>query len=169
MAASALVGTKGLAGRSPERQLRLTKRDDSEAPPSLPNTQTITLSTRRVLYHWPFAIPAFLVALTLILISLSALISCCVNRSPYRSLCTALERTSAGRLLAAAVYPHSAAPGIGTKEWVSLVGRREVTFHQGYPTGPRQEQEAHLASGHDYYMGNEKQPGASYTPVSGSE
>ena len=153
IAANTVVGTKGMAGRAPERQVRLSKRDDSEAPPSLPSTQTITLSKRRVLYHWPFAIPALLVAFTFVLVAIAAVLSCCINGSPFHSLRTSLERTSAGRILAATAYPQYAPPGSGTNQWISAVGRREVTFRSGRPTGLGSVQETQYGLASDPMLG----------------
>ena len=106
--------------------------------------QTITVFKRRIRYHWPFAIPAFIVILALLATIASAIAVCSTNRFGLGSLHAVLRRTSIGRILSDLLYPEVAAsPNSKTSAWIQHVGKVEVDFSNHYPMrGKGQEQKA---------------------------
>lgn len=129
IAANAVVGTKGLAGGRPETEL-LAKRSDSPSPSGF---HKVVLYQSRVLYKWPYAIPAFLVILLILAIGVAALFSCFASQFGLKSVGIVLERTSVGRVMAAVAYPHSCPPGLKTKEWIAAVGSRGINYSGQLP------------------------------------
>lgn len=132
VAANAVVGTKGLMGARLYADADIAKRA-LDPFSSARKSQSITVFKRRVRYHWPFAVPAFIVLLALVTAPLSALIICSTHKFGLASLRAALHKTSVGRILADALYPEEAPPNADTVAWIQSVGTRAVDYSGQYP------------------------------------
>ncbi|KAH8590765.1 hypothetical protein B0O99DRAFT_520839 [Bisporella sp. PMI_857] len=156
IAANAVVGTKGLGGARLETEL-LAKRSDSLSPNG---SHKVVLYQSRVLYKWPYAIPAFLVILLILAVGVAALFSCFASGFGLKSISVVLERTSLGRVMAAVAYPYSCPPGLKTKEWITAVGNRGINYSGQFP----RETDALIVSAsasQEESLGN----GGAYTPL----
>lgn len=94
----------------------------------------ITVFERRIRYHWPFAIPAFIVILAFLITIASAIAVCWTNRFGLGSLRAALHKTSIGRVLGELLYPEVSLLNSNTSAWVHNVGKLEVDFSNHCPT-----------------------------------
>lgn len=127
-----MVGTKGLMGSRTYADADLDQRSlYALAGPS--KAQLITVSKRRIRYHWPFAIPAFIVLLALLTTIASAIVICVTNRFGLGSLRATLHKTSIGRILGELLYPEIASPNSKTSAWIENVGKVEVNFSNHCP------------------------------------
>jgi hypothetical protein len=129
-AAAAVVGSKGVLGRGNTAAMNTV---------ALKVVPTVS----KIQYHWPFAIPALLVALFLILITLGLIVAFLFGGGRVAIVKTNLKRLSPGRILASLLYPdvmmnmarEAGGNGEGIHEWMKVVvsmdgevpvGRRDV-------------------------------------------
>ena len=127
MATNLVVGTKGVSSSSTTPKLR--KRDDNN-PRSAP---MVTEYTRSIRYNWLFAIPAFIALAFIILVTLLTFLFICIGRAGPRSIRKSLAQTSAGRIMAAALYPQHIARDSKRKDWLNSAGLRMVDFSGQMP------------------------------------
>lgn len=119
-AASAIVGTKGVLGPGNTAQQNL-----------VPLLVTPTVS--KIQYHYPFAIPALLTALMLVLISLIALATMCFSGAGIGRMRLHLQQLSPGRIYTTFLYPGSGGLTMGTKEWRTRYGKKVVDLSGEFP------------------------------------
>ncbi|KAF2742652.1 hypothetical protein M011DRAFT_412228 [Sporormia fimetaria CBS 119925] len=114
LSAQAVVGTKGVLGHNNA---------------GLAN-ETVSISVRpiarRIKYHLKFAIPAFVAALVILIVSLLALCSAVKRRSPLNHMRKRLNQTSAGRLYSWLYWPEADPMHLSTTQWSGALGTREV-------------------------------------------
>ncbi|BCR95398.1 uncharacterized protein AKAW2_20338S [Aspergillus luchuensis] len=124
MSANTIVGTRGWhnAPSQAPKNKKMAKRDVGGV--SVP----VTLWSRNIKYHVPYAIPAFIVlALSLALAGFTVclLVSRRTGLSQMRSY---LARTSPGRILGTGLHPDQAGVLASTKAWIQQVGVRKATL-----------------------------------------
>jgi hypothetical protein len=79
-----------------------------------------------VRYHIIYAIPAFICALLLLIITLTALVAACIRGGGTGLLRRQLQALSAGRIYTVFMYPEEADLGMRGKEWGHRVGDRVI-------------------------------------------
>ena len=114
LAASAVVGTKGTLGPG-----NAGKADEVM-------TMTVQPTVRKIKYHLPFAIPAILLAVVLLLINFAALASFLFGGSNSANLRRRLHQTSTGRIIVASLEPMQDIWGLTSKEWSREYGKMEI-------------------------------------------
>lgn len=128
IATNLVLGTKGLQ----PGDVTLTKRDKQSGTSS--NMPTVTIYTRRVKYHYPYGIPAFL---TLALAAATFFATTCfmlLGSARLSSMRLLLEETSVGRLLALYTPLQDGFPPYfrggygGTKDWARGPGQQQFTL-----------------------------------------
>lgn len=112
------------------------------APTGKDNLYPVTVFSRRLRYHVPYGIPAFIVLFFMALISAGTLLSCFTGTGPGK-MRRYLMRTSQARLLTARLYGSSFPQPSGgarkgpssaeTKSWRDTVGRKEISLSQQQP------------------------------------
>ncbi|KAI3318471.1 hypothetical protein HD806DRAFT_511740 [Xylariaceae sp. AK1471] len=128
IATNLVLGTKGLQPGN----VNLTKRDSQSGTSS--NMPIVTTYTRRVKYHYPYGIPAFvtLVLAAAILFATACFMLLGSARPSYMRLL--LEETSVGRLLTSytplqdGVPSHFRGGDGGTKDWARGPGQQQFTL-----------------------------------------
>jgi hypothetical protein len=129
VAANSVVGTKSMEAHHEAKR----KRDNNVAT-SDSNTVPVTVYQRRIKYHLPYAIPAFIVLFSTTCIFL--LTSCIVlfGHAGPSKMRKYLNETSAGRILTAHLYM-GVADGdrdVGSErsasKWINAVGRKRITL-----------------------------------------
>ncbi|KAK3173942.1 hypothetical protein K4F52_010356 [Lecanicillium sp. MT-2017a] len=122
VAASAVIGTKGWV----PIERNGTMLESSQV--------TVRPIIQRVRCEYWFAIPAFFVVAVWLLISTAVLFFYAMGHSSIRMLRSQLQRSSTGRILAAAVLPQGQ-PNFKakTKDWIRAVGCGNIRFSANYP------------------------------------
>jgi hypothetical protein len=159
LAANMLIGTRSWAsGKALPSNLQ--KRDESSSGGGDETTTVpITVYNRRIRYHWPFAIPAFLSLLLFVAVLLAALVSFLSGRGVPARVRHYLFHLSSGRLLGEMQYPGDCDRRAPTKEWISRVGSRPSDLQ--YYTGDSGANTSLLDTGH--IAGAEKPDGVTQT------
>jgi hypothetical protein len=122
VAASAIVGTKGVLGPGNS---------------ATENTVAILVTPMilQVKYHWPYAIPALLAALVLLLITLAAIITFLFGHNSIARLRLHLQRLSPGRIFTIMIYPNEPnGMTMKSKEWAKVAGQTSVDLSGECPT-----------------------------------
>jgi len=119
-AASAVVGTKGVLGPGNAAQHNVVP-------------LAVTPTTTRIKYHWLFAIPAFLVVLLLIVITLFALLAVCFRGARIGRMRRHLQQTSPGRIFTTFLYPEHGAMSLRSKDWNRQLGNKVIDFSGASP------------------------------------
>ena len=122
-AASAVVGTKGVLGPGNTAQRNL-----------VPLAVTPTVS--RIKYHWPFAIPALLVALLLLIITVLAITTALFHGAGFVRMRRHLQQISPGRIYTTFFYPEDAPMTLSSKDWSKQLGGKEIDLSGAYPMAP---------------------------------
>ena len=117
LAASAVVGTKGTLGPGNNAA------EAAEAPVIM-----IQPIVRRVRYHLPFGIPAFILLLVVILVCGMSLLTLLTHRSIFSLLRLRIQQLSIGRVFTTILYPDRSSFTMSPKEWSQAVGKRTVTL-----------------------------------------
>lgn len=121
-AAAAVVGTKGILGPG-----------NAAARNLVPILVTPTVMSIR--YHWPFAIPALIVAVALLLMSFFALTTLIFKRHNFSTMRRRINNISPGRIYTAMLYPEQGGIQGGSKEWNRHMGSKMVDLSGVYPSG----------------------------------
>ena len=119
-AAAAVVGTKGVLGPGNVAQHNL-------AP------VTVIPTVSQIKYHWPFAIPALLALLLLIIITLLVFITACFRRAGISRMRFHLQQVSPGRIFTTVLYPEQSAIGVSSKDWNKHNGKKMIDLSGTYP------------------------------------
>jgi hypothetical protein len=119
-AAAAVVGTKGVLGPGNVAQHNL-----------VPLQVTPTVS--RIKYHWPFAIPALLAALLLVIITLLAFLTVCLRGAGIVRMQRHLKQISPGRIFTTFLYPEHGGSTIRSRDWSRQLGKRMIDLSGAYP------------------------------------
>ncbi|KAE9371865.1 hypothetical protein N431DRAFT_377905 [Stipitochalara longipes BDJ] len=120
-AASAVVGTKGVLGPG--------NTGSENVMPIL-----ITPTVRQVKYHWPYAIPALVVALALLLITIVALFTLITGHNSIVTLREHLQRLSPGRIFTTLLLQEHKSMKMSSKEWARESGNTTIDLSGEYPT-----------------------------------
>lgn len=113
MAASALVGTKGVLGAG---------NAGGDDMVSLKVTPII----RVVKFHYYFGIPAYMVAVCIIICSILAAGSLLLGHSSLGTVSQRLKQASVGRALTTAFYPEASNFSMTAKEWTAIHGSKKL-------------------------------------------
>ncbi|KAK0124034.1 hypothetical protein ONS95_009020 [Cadophora gregata] len=135
-AAASVVGTKGVLGPGNAAQQNLV---------ALPVSPT----ERRIRYRWPFAIPAFIVALMLILMSIAGLLTLIFGHGSLAKMRAHLHQSSTGRIFTTFLYPEQGGLRVRSRDWSKRMGTAVVDLSGDYPmrAGPMQQPEKWNRSG----------------------
>jgi hypothetical protein len=120
-AAAAVVGTKGVLGPGNAATQNLVP---------LPVTPTNSV----IKYHWPFAIPALLAVLLLILITLVAGVTVCFRGAGIGRMRLHLQQVSPGRIFTTFLYPEHGGMTVRSKDWNRQLGKKVIDISGAYPT-----------------------------------
>lgn len=112
LAAPAVVGTKGTLGHNNAGLANETA------------TPMVRPIVRRVKYRLRFGIPAFVLAMVLLFITLLALASTFLRRSGLRNIERRLHQTSVGRAYSWMYWPQEDPMSLSSKEWSWRLGNR---------------------------------------------
>ncbi|KAL2062708.1 hypothetical protein VTL71DRAFT_5780 [Oculimacula yallundae] len=121
-AAATVVGTKGVLGPGNAAQKNLV---------ALPVTPT----ERKIRYRWPFAIPAFIVALMLILMSIAGVFTLIFGHGSLDKMRAHLYQGSTGRIFTTFLYPEQGGLRVKSKDWSKRMGTEVVDLSGDYPVG----------------------------------
>lgn len=122
--AQAVVGTKGVLGPG-----------NAAAENIIPISVTPTIS--RVKYHWPYAIPALLVAIVLLLITIAAIFTILLGRNSIARLRLHLQRLAPGRIFTIFLYPeeqNGITMTMTSKQWAKAAGEAIIDLSGEHPT-----------------------------------
>jgi hypothetical protein len=114
LAAPSVVGTKGTLGPG------------NKGAQSKAGTMTVQPFARKVKYNWVFAIPALILAVVLLLITVIGLAFAILGISSLTTMKRRLRETSPGRIYTVLVHPGEARMDTPSKEWEATLGRTEV-------------------------------------------
>jgi hypothetical protein len=120
-AAAAVVGTKGVLGPG-----------NTGSENVMPILVTPTVS--KVKYHWPYAIPALIVAFLLLIITLAAIIIMIFSHNSIARLRLHIQRLSAGRILTTSIVPEHNPMTMRSKEWARSSGKTIIDLSGEFPT-----------------------------------
>ena len=112
-AAAAVVGTKGVLGPGNAATQNL-----------VPISVIPTVS--KIKYHWPFAIPALIVAAGLLLFTALATFSILLRRHTISRLRVHLNQLSPGRIFTTFLFPDPMAKSLDAEEWSRRFGKEVV-------------------------------------------
>lgn len=119
-AASAIVGTKGILGLGNTAQQNLV--------PVL-----VTPTVLKIQHHYPFAIPALLAALVLVVITLLVLVTICFSGVGIARLRLHLQQVRPGRIYTTFVFPGPGGLTMRTREWARLHGNKVIDLSGEFP------------------------------------
>ncbi|KAI2994195.1 hypothetical protein CBS147345_10030 [Aspergillus niger] len=125
MTANTVVGTRGwhnAPSQTSNNSKRMSKRDVGGV--SVP----VTLWSRNIKYHIPYAIPAFIVLALSIALAGFTICLLILRRTGLGQMRSYLARTSPGRILGSALHPDQAGVLASTKTWIQQVGVRKATL-----------------------------------------
>lgn len=120
-----LIGTRSWSSGS-ALPPNLQKRDESTVATNGQTSVPVTVYERRIRYHWPFAIPAFLSLSLFIAVLLAALVSTFSGRGAPARVRHYLFHLSSGRLLGSLQYPNEGDRHGPTNEWIARVGNKPI-------------------------------------------
>jgi hypothetical protein len=118
LAASAVVGTKGIAQ---------SQNGEGEPAPVIHVRPTV----RRTRYHFPYGIPAFLLLAVLVGLTVGALCAWLSRMSTIERVRTRIQQLSAGRIFTIVLYPGESDFRMTPKEWSLMSGGKTVRFADG--------------------------------------
>lgn len=120
IAASALVGSKGVLG-------------SRNMEPDQAATINIHPTVHRVKYHWPFAIPAFIVALLIGPVFVVVVLSVVFGNASLGGMKQNLKQISVGRILTSVFHPESSDLAMEPVVWSKGNGSRLIDMSGGHP------------------------------------
>lgn len=125
LASNMFVGTRGWGlGVGSSSSSNFQKRDGAGSTVSEQNKVPVTVYERKILYHWPFAIPAFLSLFLCLMVVVGALVSAWSGTGSPSRVQYYLYRLSSGRLLGSIHSPDECDALAPTNEWIARVGQR---------------------------------------------
>jgi hypothetical protein len=119
-AAAAVVGTKGILGPRNAAQKNM-----------VPLRVTPTVS--RIRYRLPFAIPAIIAVLGLILMTVAALITMIFHHHNIHKMRLQLQKLSPGRIFTTFLHPELGGMAVTSKNWSRSTGKTAVDISGDYP------------------------------------
>jgi hypothetical protein len=111
-AASAVVGTKGVLGPMNAARANVVPIQ-------------VTPTIQKIKYHWPFAIPVFIVAFSLLILSVVGVVLAILGKG-ISILRVHLRHVSPGRIFTTFLYPEPDAFKLKGKEWSERLGTKVV-------------------------------------------
>ncbi|KAJ9602902.1 hypothetical protein H2200_012682 [Cladophialophora chaetospira] len=131
LAANMLVGTRSWnSGKALPPHLQ--KRDTSSSAQDVQSLVPVTVFERRIRYHWPFAVPALLALLLVMVVLLMAAVSLVSGRGLPARVRHYLFHLSSGRLLGELQYPQECDKLAPTNQWLARVGKRPSDLQNYY-------------------------------------
>ncbi|CZR56720.1 uncharacterized protein PAC_06609 [Phialocephala subalpina] len=127
-AAAAVVGTKGVLGPG------------NTADRNLVNIQ-VTPTVQRIRYHYPFAIPAFIVLLGFLLMTAAAIVTLVFGDSGVAKMRRHLRQSATGRVLTTFLCPEESVLELKEKEWSKRFGKLEIDMSGECPNVGQQVSE----------------------------
>ncbi|ODH52079.1 hypothetical protein GX48_01868 [Paracoccidioides brasiliensis] len=131
--ANAVVGTKGWISR----QTLAKRASDDNASPQLAKGDLrevpVFVFQSRIKYNLRFAIPAFIAVLFTLMIGSTTCLLCLFGRARPSRMRKHIFNTSAGRIMAAFVYPNQVDPQAPAKIWNKAVGFKKVAVDGPIP------------------------------------
>lgn len=127
-AAASVVGTKGVLGPGNAAQQNLV---------ALPVSPT----ERRIRYRWPFAIPAFIVALMLTIMTLAGFVTLVFGHGSIAKMRAHLHQSSTGRIFTTFLYPEQGGLRVKSRDWSKRMGTTVVDLSGDYPMRALQMQQ----------------------------
>ncbi|KAL2196962.1 hypothetical protein P885DRAFT_68872 [Corynascus similis CBS 632.67] len=130
LAASAVVGTKGIT--------TVTSPSSSFSENGGPGgggggggAFHVRPTIRRTRYHSAYGIPAFVLLVALVLLTIGALVASCTRLSTIEKLRVRLQQLSAGRIFTIVLYPGESDFRMPPKQWSHVSGSKTVKFADG--------------------------------------
>jgi hypothetical protein len=114
LAASAVVGTKGVLGHG------------NSGPANETTTVMIQQYSNRVKYYTTFGIPAYVLIIVLVSATLCALGTMVFGRSSIAKVRLRLQQVSVGRVLTTLLYPGYSSLRMSAKDWTKGCGDQEI-------------------------------------------
>ncbi|KAK4243464.1 hypothetical protein C7999DRAFT_36207 [Corynascus novoguineensis] len=129
LAASAVVGTKGIAtGTSPSSSFPDGRGAGAGGGGGAFHVRP---AIRRTRYHSAYGIPAFVLLVALVLLTTGALVASCTRLSTIEKLRVRLQQLSAGRIFTIVLYPGESDFRMPPKQWSRVSGSKTVKFADG--------------------------------------
>jgi hypothetical protein len=119
-AAAAVVGTKGVLGPENVAQENLV-------------ALAVTPTVSRIKYHYPFAIPALVGALVLVVITVMAFVTMCLRGAGINKMRLHLQQLSPGRIYTTFLYPGPGGMTMRSKDWGKTLGKRVIDLSGEFP------------------------------------
>jgi hypothetical protein len=120
IAASAIVGTRGVLGPGNTAQQNLV-------------AIQVMPTVSKVRYNFLFAIPALLVALMLVPITLIAIVTMCFSGAGIARIRLHLQQVSPGRIYTTFLYPGPGSLTMKSKDWAIHWGNKVIDLSGEYP------------------------------------
>ncbi|KAF2189000.1 hypothetical protein K469DRAFT_659932 [Zopfia rhizophila CBS 207.26] len=114
LAASAVVGTKGVLGSGNAGQTNEVVE------------MTVRPIVRKIKYRIAYAVPAFILGICLVLVTAGALISGIRGKPSREKLRIQLRQSSVGRVFTTVLFPGTSNFAIPSKEWSKINGKIEI-------------------------------------------
>ena len=127
-AANSVVGTRGQGLRTVSVG---TGNAQTESIFETPTRVPIIIYSRTIRYHIPFAVPAFVVLATSILLLGLMLVLLVLRKTGAARMRRMLEATSVGRVVGTGVWPETLGTAGKTNSWIKKVGERPVRITEG--------------------------------------
>ncbi|WQF90433.1 hypothetical protein CDEST_15447 [Colletotrichum destructivum] len=116
IAASAVVGTKGTLGPG------------NNAAANKTVTIFIKPTGKRIKYRWVFGIPAFILLLAMLVVTVAMLLYTALQASSIAVLRHRLQQLTVGRILTTVLYPEDSNLFMSSKEWSHSNGHKAVSL-----------------------------------------
>jgi hypothetical protein len=129
-AANSVIGTKSWF---PEQPNTLTKRADNSGTTIGQVFVPVNQYSRRVRYHLPYAIPAFIVLAIFASVFCISFIFAILGQAGPSRMKMLLNKTSVGRVITLLLHPVELAAGAPTKVWADKLGRISIDYTGDIP------------------------------------
>ncbi|EUC45273.1 hypothetical protein COCMIDRAFT_36950 [Bipolaris oryzae ATCC 44560] len=133
IAANAVVGTRSWLSKSPGSDTSGSR--DQSSPREVPN---VTLLQRKTKYHIAYAVPAMLLLLLALVISVATAILLLLQRTGLNRMRWFLNQTSLGRNFTALLYPEVSSQQSSQKIWAKNDAHRVITVDLDKPYADNQ-------------------------------
>ncbi|KAH8700398.1 hypothetical protein BGW36DRAFT_292361 [Talaromyces proteolyticus] len=141
-AANAVVGTKTLQNAQQQTLRKRDNFDDNSLNASDNLVPKVAVYQRRIQYHWPYGIPAFLTLFFTVATVVTTLAVTLLGYSGPRHMRNLLNKTSQGRILTSRTYKSESQSGgggsfgssevmlsgVSTRQWARTVGKTSITL-----------------------------------------
>ncbi|RSL40378.1 hypothetical protein CEP54_016133 [Fusarium duplospermum] len=125
---NAVVGTRGLASQVEPSSRAKRAGDSTEDTPVL-----IYVYERRVLFHYLYGIPAFIVCALALTLSTATVVLGLMRRTGLRKLDKYINQTSLGRSLVSLLHPEEFSQEQSKREWEMGAAKRQIVLGRERP------------------------------------